>query len=86
MSDEDGGVLAKAGIKTLGASHADRSTSAAGSSRLAISREGKVPNPYTSFPSFRSFHGLRIGSIFSRSFNLPPEIRSRFRRETATAA
>lgn len=53
VSNEDGGVLAKAGIKTP-----RRITRGSLNERrwfqwLAISREGKVPNPYTSFPSFR---------------------------------
>lgn len=53
VSDEDGGVLAKAGIKTPRRIARGSLNERRWFQWLAISREGKVPNPYTSFPSFR---------------------------------
>ncbi|MDK7748882.1 hypothetical protein QP572_00725 [Brevibacterium sp. UMB10442] len=50
---QDGGVLAKAGLKTP--AHIERGSSEEREwfVELAVSREGKVPNPHVRFPSFR---------------------------------
>ena len=50
---QDGGVLAKAGLKTP--AHIERGSSEERKwfVELAVSREGKVPNPHVRFPSFR---------------------------------
>jgi len=53
VSAVDGGVLAKAGLKTPREIERGSLAERAWFREIAVSREGKVPNPYTSFPSFR---------------------------------
>lgn len=53
VSAVEGGVLAKAGLKTPREIARGSLEERAWFREIALSREGKVPNPYTSFPSFR---------------------------------
>ncbi|MFL0424188.1 hypothetical protein ACH0AC_00180 [Micrococcus luteus] len=79
VSCTDGGVLAKAGLKTPREIERGTVDERAWFRRTAVSREGKIPNPYPSFPSFRElsrsqdrvdFHPVTRTPLVSLDFDM----------------
>ncbi|GAB3582839.1 hypothetical protein GCM10027579_13250 [Calidifontibacter terrae] len=73
VSSLDGGVLAKAGLKTPKEIERESLEERRWFSNIAVSREGKVVNEYTSFPSFRELSRTQDRIDF-RPVDLAPEV------------